>query len=112
MDITITQQGKVTVASFAGEIDALAAERAGSTLEAQVKRGQIHLVADVGRVEFISSTGMRALVQALKETTRRGGDFRLANVGPKVHRALDVAGLLSLFKVYPDVEAAVASYGA
>ncbi len=112
MDITIAQQGKVTVVSFAGEIDALAAERVGSTLEAQVKRGQIRLVADVGRVDFISSSGMRALVQALKETTRRGGDFRLANVGLKVQRALDVAGLIGLFKVYPDVDAAIASYSA
>jgi anti-anti-sigma factor len=112
MEITVTQQGKVTVIAMVGAVDTLDVDQIRTALDTQVRDGKTRLVADVGQVEYINSAGLRAMVQTLKDTTRRGGDFRLAKVGPRIQRALDITGLTSLFKVYPDVEAAVASFAA
>jgi len=112
MEITITQRGKVTVIALVGAIDALDVDQVRTALDTQVRDGKMRLVADVSQVEYINSAGLRAMVQTLKDTTRRGGDFRLANVGARIHKALDITGLTSLFKVYPDVDAAVASFAA
>ncbi|HLF26653.1 MAG TPA: STAS domain-containing protein [Anaerolineae bacterium] len=112
MDVAVTQQGKVTVVSFTGALDAAVAEMVGSSLDAQVRSGNTRLVADVGQVGYVSSAGLRALVRTLKDTNRKGGDFRLANVQASLQRSLEITGLTSLFKTYPSVEAAVASFAA
>ena len=110
MDITATQRGKVTVVTLAGLIDSSNADQLSQALNGQVQRGHTRLVADVAGVEYISSAGLRALVQALKDTTRRGGDLRLARVGPRLQKALEISGLVSLLKAFPDVDSAVASF--
>ena len=112
MEITVAQQGSVAVVSLIGVVDALAAEQVGNALSAQVKDGKTRLVADFSRVDTINSVGLRALVQTQKDIHRKGGDFRLAGIRPSVRKALEITGLTSLFKVYPDVEAAVASFAA
>jgi anti-anti-sigma factor len=112
MDITVTERGKVIVIALVGSLDAPGAETVGNILGAQIKAGHTRLVADVGQVEFISSVGLRTLVQTLKDTRRKGGDFRLANARANVHRVLDLTGFVGLFKTYPDIEAAVASFTA
>jgi len=112
MEISIAQKGKVTVVTLNGAIDAADVNTVRDVLSAQVKGGQSRLVADVGGVVYVSSAGLRTLVQILKDTTRKGGDFRLANASARVVKALDITGLTSLFKVFPDVNAAVASFDA
>ena len=110
MDITVTQQGNVTVVALAGAMDVSEAEKASGVLNAQLRDGRTRLVADATQLEFVSSTGLRVFVQTLKEANRRGGDFRLAGARPNLHKVLEITGLTSLFKFYPDVNAAVASF--
>lgn len=112
MEFTVSQQGKVTVISLVGSIDASEADKFSGALDAQIKGGYTRLVADLSQLEFINSTGLRALVQALKDANRRGGDLRLASVQPRFLKVLEITGFTSLFKRYPTVAAAVASYAA
>jgi anti-sigma B factor antagonist len=112
MEITVTQQGKVTIIAFVGAADATEADKIGATLDTQIKSGYTRLVADLSQLEFINSAGLRAFVQALKDSNRKGGDFRLASLQPRFVKVLEITGFTSLFKRYPTVAAAVASFGA
>jgi anti-sigma B factor antagonist len=51
-------------------------------------------------------------LETVKETRQRGGDLRLAAVRPEVLRVLELSGFTGILKVYPDVDAATASFAA
>jgi len=56
------------------------------------------LCVDLGRVNFIDSTGLGMLVGVLKEAREMSGDIRLINAGREVRRILQVTGLETLFE--------------
>jgi len=64
-------------------------------------------------VEFIDSSGLGALVSALKQLRRRSqSDIRLTSVKPAVQAVLEKSsGLHKVFSRYPSVSDAVQSYG-
>lgn len=109
MQIEITP-GAVTVAAIRGSIDSLTAEQLMAAFATAVNVEMPCLVADFREVVYTSSAGLRALLAALKDARRQGGDFRLAAVQPAVLRVLEMSGFTGILKLYDDVDAAVASF--
>jgi anti-sigma B factor antagonist len=61
-------------------------------------------------VEFISSVGLRVLIDVRKRCRRYNrGDLVLASVSPNVERTLKLAGFYTLFDVYDTTLEAVGS---
>jgi anti-sigma B factor antagonist len=112
MQIEITELTGVTVVAIVGSVDSLTAEKLISAFAAQLEQDRVQLVADLSGVEYTSSAGLRALLATLKDARRRGGDFRLAGVQPSVLRVLELSGFTSILNLFPDVDAAVASFPA
>ena len=110
MNITADQRGQVTIVAIEGSVDALTAGEVTNFLSAQIHTGAHRLVADLSRLEYISSAGLRAFLAALKEARQAGGDLRLAAAQDNVQRLLNMAGFTSITKFYADVDMAVASF--
>ena len=77
-----------------------------------VEQGHRSLVVDMSEVSFIDSSGLGALVSALKalKTQDRTGDIRLANVQQPVVALLEIIRLQRVFTSFPSVEQAVDSF--
>jgi len=56
------------------------------------------LIVDLGRVDYISSTGVGALTIALTEARKRDTSFRIRNLQPKVRSIFTLLGLMSYFE--------------
>jgi anti-sigma B factor antagonist len=110
MEIAVAHQEAVTVVTPVGDIDALTATEFGALLSRQLHGAAPHLVVDFSRVPYMSSAGLRALLATLKEARQRGGDFRLAAVPPTVQQVLTMTGFNTIFKIFPTVEATIASF--
>lgn len=110
MEIRSEQRGQTTVISLDGSLDALTAGEARSAIEEQLGRGQLQLVLDLGQLDFMSSSGLRVLLEMLKEVRGMGGDLRLAAAQPGVHRSLEIAGLVRVLQIYPTLEEAMRSF--
>lgn len=54
------------------------------------------VVLDLTGVEFLDSAGIGILVGAHRRAKASGKAFRLAGVGPRVQRVLDLTGLVAL----------------
>ncbi|WP_420456393.1 STAS domain-containing protein [Rubrivirga sp.] len=110
LDVQITPRDGAAVATIVGNVDTVTADRLTAALQGAIGDGHVRLVGDLSGVGYTSSAGLRALLGAMKEARRGGGDLRLAAVGDKVLKVLQLSGFTSILRLYDDVDAALASY--
>jgi len=104
-----TLSGKVQRIAPQGRLDAVTVPALEAVLQAQFGAGRAQLVLDLGDVTYISSSGLRALLQARKQAQALGGDVVLCGMNPRVREVFEMIGFTSLFKVFDhSVEAAAA----
>ena len=105
MSGTDRRNGAVVV-SLAGELDLYNAEEVRSALREVLAGEPEVLVVDLEQVNFIDSTALGVLIEALSKMTDRRG-FRLAAPGLETRRALEVSGLDRHFLVHETVAEAL-----
>jgi anti-sigma B factor antagonist len=113
MRIDVTTRNGVTVVRPSGErLDIEVAPDFRAMLLSLIEQGHRRLVVDLTEVSFIDSSGLGALVSALKTLKRsdNGGDVRLARVQAPVVSLLEIIRLNRVFTAYSDLEKAVESY--
>ena len=81
-----------------------------SILQAQFKamaRMEDDLIVDMSGLEYIDSTGAKALLDAHRQLSRTGRRIVLAAVQPMARRIIDVMGLEQAIRIFSTVEAAL-----
>jgi anti-sigma B factor antagonist len=68
------------------------------------------IVLDLGNVGFVDSAGLGALIAARTSSANRGAGMKLANLTKKMRDALTITKLVTVFDVYPSVDAAINSF--
>ncbi|HVM02898.1 MAG TPA: STAS domain-containing protein [Acidimicrobiales bacterium] len=103
------RQGPTVVVRVLGEVDLASAPVLGEALGELIDgQGNLSVQLDLEDLAFIDSTGIGVLVRALRSVRRRGGDLTLANCRPGTMRILEIAGLVEIFGVSRDDQAAAA----
>jgi anti-sigma B factor antagonist len=69
--------------------------------------GGRHLVVDLRCVDFLGSSGLAVLVEALKEAEAAGGSLALVCNQHRIVLVLELTGLLDRFAVYPSLDEAL-----
>lgn len=94
-----------------GRIDSATVGELASALDAATNENRFKLVVSMAEVNYISSAGLRKLVDTLKTCRRfNRGNLLLAELAPRVRETLELAGLISLFTVYETETEAVGSF--
>ena len=81
-----------------------------SILQAQFKamaRTEGDLIVDMSGLDYIDSTGAKALLDAHRQLSRTGRRIVLAAVQPMARRIIDVMGLEQAIPIFTTVEAAL-----
>lgn len=113
MQIDISNRGNATVVMPEGpRLDAEVAGIFRAALLELIDHGRGNLIVNLNAIDFIDSSGLGALVSALKRLKQSGqqGDIRLAHVKPPVQGVLEIIRLHRVFANYGSVDEAVASY--
>ena len=111
MEINVKQLESTTIVCVTGSVDAFTADQLTSALTGEISRGHTQLVADISRMDFMSSAGLRAVLAATKEARLQGGDLRLSGAQPGVEKTLKMSGVTSILNAFPALDEAVASFG-
>ena len=69
-----------------------------------------YLVLDLVGVDYISSFGLRSLLNLGKLLDSREGSLHLSGMCPAVRRVFTGSGFASLFREFPDAASAVAAF--
>jgi anti-anti-sigma factor len=106
-----SEQADNTVVIFVeGELDMNTAPQLKREMGAPLADSGSSLLIDLGRCEFIDSTGIALIVRAWQQ--REGeGHFALCGVGDQVKRVLDITGLASTIPTHPSREDALSRLG-
>ena len=91
MEIVEKKLGSVNVLSLSGRLDAYQATEVEKKLDSLIEAGQPCLVIDLEKLEYISSSGLRVFLAALKKTRKQQGDIKLACMKPFVQEVFDIA---------------------
>lgn len=106
MEISIRQEQNSWVFSVAGKLDALTAPAYEQALDRLMADGANRVIVDFSALEFISSAGLRALLNTTKPMQERGGKLIYAALQGAVWEVFEMTGLLTVFEVCDSLEQA------
>ena len=109
MDLTSVVQDDVQIVSVNAErIDAAVAIQFKDVMRAETETGPARVVLDLSRVEFIDSSGLGAIVAAMKQlgTGRR---LDLAGLTPAVDNVFRLTRMDTVLKLFPTLDQALAA---
>lgn len=93
-----------------GRIDAERAPEMDTQLQALLSVGNARLVVDFTQVSYISSSGLKALLVALRGARQAGGDLKLCGMNERVRDVFDLSGFDKVFAIYRSEDEAVAAF--
>jgi anti-sigma B factor antagonist len=95
------------VLQVTGEVDVYTAPMLREQIRELAATGAVHLIADLGRVDFLDSTGLGALVGGLRRLRQAGGSLVLVISTPRILRIFQITGLTKAFAAQPSVADAI-----
>lgn len=110
MQTTTARHGNVTVLSVIGSLDVMTSPELEKKLDELFAAGEKSLVMDMGRLDYISSAGLRVIMMALKKVKSLGGIIRFSALTKQVMQIFNVAGLSFKVDIFPTADAALANF--
>ncbi len=111
MPLSVRQDGSVTIVTVEGDLVIGEPETTFKrTITKLLEEGRVNLLVDLSAVGFLDSSGLGALVRALTQSQKEGGQTKLLKAGPQVRKLLQMTKLDSVFEIHDDMEAAVSSF--
>jgi len=96
------------VVAVSGELDILTSRRFDECL-AEARRDDVHIIIDLGAVDFMDTGSLAVIVGHWKQVTAAGGTLALAGARYRYTKTLWITGLADRLPMYDSVDAAIAA---
>ena len=106
LEPTVRTQGVTVYRFMEARLDAANAPTFKDRMARAIDQGDVRIVLDMGGVDFVDSSGLGALVGALKRVGSRG-DLALASLRPPVQKAFKLTRMDRVFQIFPDTDSAM-----
>ena len=103
------RKDRPNVLPLEGEIDLHVSPNVTASLRMMIEKKPKQLVVDLSRVSYIDSSGLAALIEGMQNVQEYGGTFALASLQEPVRTIFEIARLNQVFRIFPDVNAALAA---
>jgi anti-sigma B factor antagonist len=90
------------VVAVRGRADADAADLLENELRAAVEEHP-KVAADFGALDYISSAGLRAVLQAARAAQSRQSEFAVCSLSPPVKKVFDMSGLHHVLRIHGEL---------
>jgi anti-sigma B factor antagonist len=108
----VLRQHRPNVMPLEGDIDLHVSPVVTEALNAMIKKKPERIVIDLSRVTYIDSAGIAVLILAMQEVEAYGGKFFLSGLQETLRSIFETSRLERVFRIFPDVDAALAASGA
>ncbi|MGI9104597.1 MAG: STAS domain-containing protein [Terriglobales bacterium] len=111
MDIDVRKFGKVHAVRLKGQLKlGEPVDELRSTLDGIIAENSVSVVLNLTEVPMADSSGVGAMVRYQSSLKQKGGALKLVNPSKLVSQTLKILGLLSVFEVFDDENAAIQSF--
>ena len=111
MDINVRKRGTVQLIQLRGALRmGPGVDGLRQAMEEALNNGDTRLVLNLAEVPMIDSSGIGLVVRFLASTKQRGGSIKLVQPSKFAIQTLKLVGVLNLFEVFDNDDAAVASF--
>lgn len=80
------------------------------TLKTLIHEGYLNVLVDLGRVNWVNSTGLGILISGYSTIKKNGGDLKLLNVSDRIESIFMVSKLHTVFTSFEDEDEAIKSF--
>ena len=111
MNIDIAEHKHCHVVTVTGRVDSFTAPKLGEALSEVTGAGKFNIVIDFSGVDYVSSAGLRVLIDTQKVCKQFSrGEVVLVGVSKQIYDTLELAGFVPLFKFHDELITAVGSF--
>ncbi|ROR67423.1 STAS domain-containing protein [Agrococcus jenensis] len=101
MNVTVTTDERHATVAPEGRLTAAAAPQLRQAVQDLIDSGSARIVIDMSATDFVDSSGLGALIGALKAARLAGGDLRIAAVPETVRTVLRLTNLDRVLRAHP-----------
>ena len=112
MNINHVKDGEISIITINGRLDANTAPVADKTIKKILKRDCLRMIFDFSTLDYLSSGGLKVILEATKELRRKEGQIVLCSLSKFVKEIFDVSGLNSLIPITESLESGIEQLGA
>jgi len=99
MELEIKKQDGATVGVLNGRLDSAAAGDFVKAMQPLMEDAAGEIVLDCTALEYVSSSGLRALLTLRKQALDKGGKVVIEHINDDVRNVFKMTGFLQLFEV-------------
>src|SRR4051794_9202986 len=113
LTISERQAGDVTVLDLSGRITiGEGSVKLRETVRGLLEGGKKQILINLGKVDYVDSSGIGELVSCYTTTRNQQGQLKLLNLTKKIKDLLQITKLLTVFETFEDEGEALKSFGA
>jgi anti-sigma B factor antagonist len=109
MSILTSKEQDVLIVMPGERLDTNAAPEAQKFIVEKINEGDVKIVIDFSKTQYIASSGLRVILKAAKEVKKKKGAIALCNANEQINEVLEISGFFSMFKYFSNLDEAVVS---
>jgi anti-sigma B factor antagonist len=100
VNISVNDQGDVSVVHFEGNLDTNTAPEAQDSLDRLGAEGVKKIIVNFQDLDYISSAGLRVLLGTAKKMSASGGNLRICGLNETVNEVFEISGFSMILSVF------------
>lgn len=109
MEILTKQADNCTIVEVKGRLDTTNYNNLETELNKIIEKGKHNILVDCTNLVYVSSSGLRVFLVALKTLNKLNGKFLMSNLQDNIKEIFEISGFISIFKVFTSNEEALAN---
>ncbi len=111
MNLKEIKNDKAVIIEIDGRLDTTNFSKLENEIMKHVDNGQIKFVIDCTAMDYVSSSGLRVFLMALKKVKALDGKFLLCGLQENIREIFEISGFTTIFDIYKNQEEALKVFG-
>ncbi|MEI6456710.1 MAG: STAS domain-containing protein [bacterium] len=107
MELNEQKNEKCVIVSITGRLDTTNYNLLEKKLNDLIDGREDKILVDCSKMDYVSSSGLRILLMALKKVTLAKGKFVLCSLQENIREIFEISGFTNIFEIYPGQEEAL-----